>query len=356
VRDFASIGRRLARVLPTALLFAVAGCASPPASAPALRRFEFEQPQMGVPFRMVLYASSLAEAEAAATAAFQRVRQLNELLSDYEDESELTRLSRTAGRGKAVPVSPELWFVLAHAQALAERSGGAFDVTVGPCVQLWRRARRVKQLPRDDALAAARAAVGWQKLRLDPRRRTAELLAPRMRLDLGGIAKGYAVDEALKVLRARGITRALVSGGGDLAVGEPPPGQRGWRVELAPLDVTNAPPALFVRLANQALAMSGDVFQHLEIAGRRYSHIVDPRTGVGLTDHSLVTVLARDGTTADSLATAVSVLGPDAGLRLIERTAGAAARIVRRPADTMEVFESTRFRQFVETPPPPETN
>ena len=171
-----------------------------------------------------------------------------------------------------------------------------------------------------------------------------------MRLDLGGIAKGYAIDEAQKVLGARGITRALVAGGGDMAVSDAPPGESGWRIEIAPLDAPNAPPARFVRLRHHALATSGDLFQHVEIDGIRYSHIVDPRTGLGLIDHSLVTVIARDCMTADSLTKPVSVLGPAKGVAFIEDTPGAAALIVRKPGAVIEARESRRFKQFCEKP------
>ena len=125
--------------------------------------------------------------------------------------------------------------------------------------------------------------------------------------------------------------------------------QKGWRIEIAPLDVTNAPPARFALLAHAGLATSGDVFQHLEIDGKRYSHIVDPHTCVGLTDHSLVTIIARDCTTADGLATAVSVLGLERGLDLVERTSGAAAHIVRKPGEQIERLESKRFKRFYES-------
>jgi len=305
---------------------------------------------MGVPFRIVLYAPDAASAQAAAAAAFKRIRELNDLLSDYDPESELSRLSQTGGSGQAVKVSPDLWRVLERSQALAKRTGGAFDVTVGPCVNLWRRARRIRQLPPEAALAEARAAVGYEKLRLEPQRRTARLLAPHMKLDLGGIAKGYATDEALKVLRSHGVKRALVSGGGDMTLGDPPPDRKGWRIEIAPLDVPQAPPKQFVLLANVGLATSGDVFQYVEIGGQRYSHIIDPRTGAGLTDHSLVTVIARDCLTADSLATAASVLGPQAGLVLVEQTRGAAAYIVRKPAEAIEAFKSKRLKDYCEPP------
>jgi FAD:protein FMN transferase len=314
----------------------------------ALQRFEFTEPEMGVPFRIVLYAPDAETGQAAARAAFNRVAQLNEVMSDYETDSELNELSRTSGQGKAVRVSDDLWRVLDRARQVAELSEGAFDITVGPTVSLWRRARRAQRLPDPERLAEALKAVGYKKVRLNPGDHTVELLVPGMKLDLGGIAKGYALDEALKVLAARGITHALITGGGDMAMSNPPPGQTGWRIEIAPLDVPNAPPKRFVRLANRALATSGDVFQRLEIDGRRYSHIVDPHTGVGLTDHSLVTVIAPDCTTADALATAVSVLGPEKGLKLIEQIPGTEAHLVRKPGEQIQAIESSRFRKFYE--------
>ena len=318
------------------------------AESNSLQRFEFSEPQMGVPFRIVLYAPEAAQANAAAKAAFERVAKLNQIMSDYETDSELNELSRTAGQEKSVPVSDELWDILERADVLARRSDGAFDITVGPAASLWRRARRTHQMPDPERLARTRQAIGSDKMRLNPADKTVKLLRPGMKLDLGGIAKGYGVDAALKTLRAMGVTRALVSGGGDLAVSDPPPGKQGWRIEVAPLDTPNPPPKKYVLLARVALATSGDVFQRLEIDGRRYSHIVDPRTGIGLTDHSLVTVIAQDCTTADSLATAASVLGPKEGLKLIEETAGAEALIVRKPGAEIETIESTGFHRFLE--------
>jgi FAD:protein FMN transferase len=324
----------------------VPGALSAESSEQPLGRFEFTEPQMGVPFRIVLYAPDLNSARKAARAAFDRVAELNESMSDYDTDSELNQLSRTSGQAQAVPVSDDLWNVLTRAQALSERTEGAFDVTVGPAVVLWRRARRTLEMPDEKRLAEAVKAVGYRNLKLDPEAKSAKLLVARMKLDLGGIAKGYAIDEALKTLAALGITRALVSGGGDMAFGDPPPGREGWRIEIAPLDVPEAPPKKYVLLRRAALATSGDVFQRLEIEGKRYSHIVDPRTGIGLTDHSLITVIAPDCTTADSLATAASVLGPARGMELIECTPGAEAHIVRRPDEQVEMLESSGFSRY----------
>lgn len=328
-----------------AVAFATGGCASRRGAAP--QRFEFAQPQMGVPFRLVLYARDGAAATNAATAAFARVADLNAKLSDYDADSELSRLSRTSGSGEWVPVSDDLWRVLTTAQALSARSDGAFDVTVGPVVNLWRKARREKRLPDERLLAEARARTGWRLVELDARRRTVRLAAPDMRLDLGGIAKGYALDEALKVLRDQGITSALVSGGGDIAVSEAPPGQRGWRIELSGPE--GAPSANeFVRLRHAALATSGDLFQFVEIGGVRYSHIVDPRTGLGLTDHGLVTVIARDGTSADGLATALSVMGVERGHLLLQDRPGAEARMFWLRDDRPEAFATPGFHRWLE--------
>lgn len=344
--------RRLATA--ALVLWLVLTVASPAGAATedVLQRFEFVEPQMGVPFRIVLYAPDAPAAKAASRAAFDRVAELNQIMSDYETDSELNELSRTSGQGRAVPVSEDLWKVLERAQAVAEATTGAFDITVGPAVVLWRNARRTQAFPDVDRLAQARERIGHAKVRLHPAGRQVELTTRQMKLDLGGIAKGYALDEALTVLRARGVKQALVSGGGDMVLGDPPPGTAGWRIEVAPLDVANAPPKRYVRLSNAALATSGDVFQRLEIDGKRYSHIVDPRTGIGLTDHSLVTVIALDGLTADSLATAVSVLGPEKGLAYAATVPGVEAHVVRKPDDQIVVKETPGFARFREPTPP----
>ena len=346
-----NVGQAAWRCIVISLLLLICSCASPARQKQPLGRYEYQRPEMGVPFRIVLYARDQGPADAGAEAAFARIKQLNDLMSDYDSESELSKLSRTSGEGREIPVSDDLWFVLHRAQSLAERSGGAFDVTVGPCVILWRKARREQKLPDPQRLAQARQAVGYQHVQLNSNRHTVKLLVPNMRLDLGGIAKGYAVDEALKTLRERGITRALVEGGGDMGVSEPPPDKKAWRVQLAPLDVTNAPAARFLWLKNAAISTSGDLYQRLEINGKRYSHIVDPRSGIGLTDHSLVSVIARDSITADSLTKVVSVLGPEKGLNFIDATRGAAVRIMRQPEDKLEVSESSKFKRYYEAMP-----
>jgi thiamine biosynthesis lipoprotein len=316
-----------------------------------LQKFVYEKAEMGLPFRISMYAKDEAAAKAAAEAAFERIAVLNSILSDYDSDSELSRLSRTSGQGKAVPVSTDLWNVLERAQEFAARSEGAFDITVGPLVNLWRRARHKQELPSPQLIAEMKTRVGYKNLHLDPEHHTVELLVPEMRLDLGAIAKNYAVDEAQKLLKQRGITRALVGGSGDMTATDAPPDQPGWRIEVAPLDVPGAPPPQIIYLKNRSIATSGDIFQRVEIGGKRYSHIVDPRTGIGLTDHSLVTVVAPDCMTANGLTTSISVLGPERGLKLVKETPGAAAHVVRMPDDKIQFVESSRWKDIPKAEP-----
>ena len=308
-------------------------------------RFEFTQIQMGMPFRIVLYAPDADSANAAARAAYDRIKQFNGIMSDYDPESELMRLCQTAGSGKAVPVSRDLLAVLSKSLAPSRQSDGAFDVTVGPARQIVAQYRARKEISR-----RRRAGGGPRRRRISqrPRRRkgrhgrTSEAgHAARP----GGIAVGYAIDDVLALLKARGITRALVDGSGDIGVGDAPPGKEGWRIGIAPLEA-DAEPSRYVILKNAAVTTSGDAFQFVELDGKRYSHIVDPRTGLGLTDRTSVTLLAPNCTVADSYTKAVSVLGPEKGLRLIEATPGAAVIIVRAREGTVETYESKRLPDY----------
>lgn len=306
------------------------------------RRFEFAAPHMGTTFALKLYASSEEVAKTAAEAAFRRVRELDDRLSDYTPDSELRRLSSAAGTGQAVPVSDDLWRMLETSRKLSERTDGAFDVTAGPFVRLWRHARRTGKMPTRKRRSRAAKAVGYRHMRLIANRQAVELLQPNMRLDLGGIAKGFAADEAIRVLRARGIASALVDAGGDIAIGDAPPGKCGWSIAVARLE-PDAPPSRTLLLTRCGVATSGDAFQYAEIDGTRYSHIIDPRTGLGVTVPSSVTVIAPTGETADALASAISVLGPDRGIRLADETQDVVAVIVRREEGVVRSYESARL-------------
>ena len=301
------------------LAFATAAVALLPLAVeqPPLERYEFSRAAMGSEFRLLFYTTDAQRAETAASAAFARIASIESVLSDYRSDSEASRLAGTAGTGNAVPVSADLWLVLSRAQQVARATGGAFDVTVGPLTLLWRRAWRRGQLPAEDRLGPAREAVGFEYVRMEEAGRTVGLIRPGMRLDFGGIGKGYAIDAALRTLAEHGIERALVEGGGDLAVGAPPPGEDGWAVRLNVASPGGDAVVEIRSLARAGVASSGDAYRFVEIDGLRHSHIIDPRTGVSLTEPRQVTVVAADATMADALASAVSVLGRDG--RSLER-------------------------------------
>jgi thiamine biosynthesis lipoprotein len=305
---------------------------------------------MGTLFRIILYAKDAEAAKRASVAAFDCIAGLDATLSDYKEDSELMRLCGKAG-GDPVPVSPTLFEVLDKSQEMSRLSNGAFDVTVGPVVRLWRSSRRSCKLPDPDALARAKDLSGYTNLVLDSNARTARLLKPGMLLDLGAIAKGYANDKALAVLKAQSIASALVVAGGEMSASAAPPGRDGWTVGIAPLENPDTSPTQFILLKDGAVSTSGDAEQFVEIGGTRYSHIVDPRTGLGKTGHSSVTVVAPNGTLSDSLATAVTVLGPQVGLKLADSIPGTAALVKELTADGEKTHASARWKDVPKTGP-----
>jgi FAD:protein FMN transferase len=330
----------------TWLCACLTACSSPQQNGQAaqkLSRFEFEETHMASPFNIVLYSTDGAAARRASRAAFDRIAALNRILSDYDPVSELSMLSQQAG-GQPVPASSDLFDVLAQAKDIYERSGCAFDVTIAPVGRLWRRARRDRRLPDKELLKAARQLVGSDKMRLDRTARTVQLTQPGMRLDVGGIAKGYAAQKAIEVLKAEGIDRALVAAAGDIVVSDAPPDAQGWRIAIAPVDKSQPGPPRVLLLANSAVSTSGDAERFVIIDGHRYSHIINPATGLGVEDRASVTVVAPDGSTADALETTVYVLGPERGLKLVDDTPGAAAIFVRLTPDGIKTFESARFK------------
>jgi FAD:protein FMN transferase len=279
----------------------------------------YTQPAMGTVFRIELYAENKDAAERAVAAAFKRVDEINAIASDYLPESEVSRLNREPAN-KEVAVSGDLIALILKSVDIARSTEGAFDITAAYAVQQWRRAKRQKQLPAAAQTAKAIAMTDWKALRLDEKSRTVTKLKDGLMLDLGGIGKGYAADAALAVLKEHGFTQALVAGSGDLAIGDAPSGKEGWEVALRTFERPEEKDAvLHVTLSRCGCSTSGDLHQFLELDGKRYSHIVNPRTGLGLTERIACTVIAQDATTSDALATGMCVLGVDKGLRFAEQ-------------------------------------
>jgi len=277
-------------------------------------RFEFSELLLGTKVGIVFYANDSLAAINAADSVFLRIKELDHVLSDYNMDSELSRVSKTYQQ--PIVISSDLWNVLNTAQTIAFMSGSAFDVTTGPLTLLWRRAIRRSTLPDISALGEAKKAVGYKFLYLNEQDQTVELKKINMRLDLGGIAKGYVADQALQVLMNSGYPQAVVDAGGDIAVGEAPPHTNGWEIQVFDDDVNSKK----MILANCGIAVSGDTYQYILHEGIRYSHIVDPHTGFGVTHERKVAVIGSTTMVADAWASAYSVMDWDhAALSVQER-------------------------------------
>lgn len=312
--------------------------------------YTFKEPHMGTEFTLRIYAEqgSVEDLTLLSRRVFDRVAELNQIFSDYLPESEVNDLAR-APVGEAIPVSDDLFRIFDLAKQLSGETNEAFDITSGPLIRLWRMSRKNQKLPTPDQIARARARTGSDLLDLDPVERTVTKRAEGMLFDLGGIAKGYAADEALTMLKDAGYPRSLVAASGDIVVGDAPPGKAGWKIGIETLEVGAALKDLeTVTIVNRAISTSADTRRYFEHEGVRYSHIVSTETGLGLTDRIGASVIAPNATTSDSHATAVTLLGEKEGLQFIENKREIECRIVALH-DGQEVATRTdgftRFQQ-----------
>ncbi len=314
-------------------------------AASNLQPYEAVEPHMGTLMRIKLYASDQAAAQQGFRAAFDRIAQLDEILSDYNTASELNRVAATAFE-HPVRVSDDLARVVEASLQVSERSDGAFDITLGPLTHLWRQARHDRIVPSPAAVQAAKARCGYRKLHFNPAAQTVKLDSPQMQFDVGGIGKGYAADEALATLTKLGLPIALVAASGDLAFGAAPPGEPGWKIGIDSFDRADKPFTRVLFLTAAAVSTSGNSEQSLQANGKTYSHIIDPQTGMGLVENIIVTTIARHGMLADAATKVVSVLGCEKGLAYVEREPGLAAFVVVKNHGQTRSFESERFKRL----------
>jgi FAD:protein FMN transferase len=319
--------------------------------AQEMKRFLYQSTQMGSPVTIQVYASADSEAEvkAASQAAFRKIEDLNHIMSDYLPDSELNRLSAASGSGEAVKVSEPLFTVLRESVRISEMSDGAFDVTIGLLTRAWRTARRMPEpeLPPEGELREMLGRTGSRYILMDEINRTVQLMIEGMRLDLGGIAKGYAMHQALIVLGDLGFQKVLVDMGGDIALGEPPPGREYWEVAVPVKSPGGNFSVIKLKLSGKTVATSGDMFQFIEAGGIRYSHILDPETGVGTTRRNQATVISNCGMKSDALASALTVMKPEEGIDLIESLEDTEAVIFIQSDQGVEQRTSSGFSRFM---------
>ena len=322
-------------------------------SAPSPQRLEITRTMMGTWVRVIAYGEPREAVSRALQAAFARMEELARRLSRFEPASDVSRINR-APAGAPVAVGEDTWRVLRAAQEAFERTGGVFDVTVGPLVLLWGGAAERGRLPGEEELAQARARVGFDKVRLLPQGRRVLLGEPGMALDLGGVAKGYIVDEAVETLRSQGITSALVDAGGDIRVLGPRGDGEPWRTAVRnPATEDGLPFPAVLAVVDRAVVTSGNYARYVEIAGRRYTHIIDPRTGWPETEVTSATVVGPDATSADALATALAVLGARRGLQLVESLPGYECLIITGQGPNQSLARSSGFARYETALPAP---
>ncbi len=280
---------------------------------------------MGTEILLEAYGPEQASLEAALDAAVTELARIEEKMTSWDDASELSSINLAAG-GPPVTVSAELFEIIERALYISELTGGCFDISYAGAGKLWDYKAAEPKLPGAEAVAAALARIGWQKIVLDAEASTVQLPEPGMRIDLGGIAKGYGVERAMQILVDAGVEVALVNAGGDLKVRGKKAG-RTWRIGIRDPREPERMCAV-IPVANTSVVTSGDYERFFEIDGVRYHHILDPRTGRPSQGVTSVTVIARSAELADALATGVFVMGAEEGLALIEKIQEAEAVVV----------------------------
>lgn len=311
-----------------------------------MTRFSFTESKMGAPFTIVFYSKDSVQAVSIAKRCFVLVDSFNFIFSDYIDTSELSNLSKTAGvNSMPVKLSPALYDILIQSKKAYELSEGAFDITMGPLSKLWRKARKQQLFPTDSTVRSIRNLIGFNKLIFDTLNYTVRLTQPGMQLDLGGIAQGYVAQKVIDFLISQEITQALVNASGDIVMSGAPVNKDGWVVGVNLPEKTNELLNQKLILKNRAVTTSGDAYQFIEKDGIRYSHIINPITGYGVTFHRNVTVIASDGTTADWLATACSILSLKKAKKLAS-ILGAEVLITELKRGRLKLNSTRGFRFF----------
>ncbi len=304
-----------------------------------LQRFEYVHPAMGVKFKIVLYAPGKKLAEKAIKKSVAQIERLDLLLSDYKSSSEIRKLCASAPHTQWQQVSADLFRILKISRKVNKDTQGAFDVTIGNVSRLWRQARKKKKMPQQQKLASALDTVGMENIQFGENSKI-KLLKKGIRIDFGAIAKGYAADRVIEILKEFGIQSALIDASGDIVVSDAPPGRAGWNIEVFGIEKGKRH---FVQLKNQAIATSGDLYQYFELNGKRYSHIVNPRTGIGVAGPMSVTVIARNGSTADAMASAVSVRFGTDEFKVLEKQTGVHSCVVQFKSGRPEVKKTKDF-------------
>ncbi len=328
--------------IASAMLLAASGKIAAQETKP-VDAYELVFPAMGTQLAFQSYSDDEARVERAFKAARREVDRLVDILSDYSTESETVLLTSDDRINQWQDVSPELWEVLQICDQWHRLSDGAFDASIGRLTSLWRRARKSKTLPTSAEIEAALKQCGWKHLHFNSERRQVKIDLQGLKLDFGAMGKGYIIDRAYDVLKREDLPVSLVRAGGDLRCGSAPPGKKGWPVELAKLSESEEPVRIY--LANAGISSSGDLYQFMDVDGVRRSHVLDPRTGLGVPGPRMVTVIATTSAQADAADTAMCVMDDQAAIKVAQSVGGLRVRLatLKQASDEVVVNKSPGF-------------
>lgn len=277
--------------------------------------------------------------------AYSEVKRLDDMLSNYKPDSRLSEINSLAGNGR-VPVPPEFFELTRRSLYFSYLTDGAFDITVGRLIDLWRMGQRKNVIPDSETIKkTVSECVGFRKVELYPAKGEIDIKSPCLSLDFGGIGKGYAVDRAVRILKSRGIKSGIVNFSGNMYAIGSPPGEKGWIVGVQH-PRKNDRVLTLIEIRDMAVSTSGDYERYFEIRGRRFSHIVDPRTGLPVSSVPSVTVVAGNATDADALSTGISVLGKREGIRILSDLDGVGAMIVTEEKGGLSIYKDPFFKSL----------
>lgn len=308
------------------------------------------RPVMGTFANVISIAPDFATAQEAVERAFDEFKKIEKLMSYHKSDSELSRINQNAYR-QDLKVSDVTLDVIKKAIQFSELTDGAFDITVAPLVELYKKAEDINSIPQMQEIEDARSKIGFQKLFLDAEKKTIRFSVEGMKIDLGGIAKGYAIDSAVREMKRTGATGGMVDIGGDIRVfGEAPGSREYWRIGLqdpniGKYDLSEDKYVLVLKVNNLAVATSGDYRRFYLVGGREFSHIFDTRIGMSSNELGSVSVIADTALAADALATAVSVMGREKGLQLIEELVDTEAVLL--PSDNKKIIKTSGAEKYL---------
>jgi len=315
-----------------------------------LKRFQFSENKMGSPFNLIFYHTDSVEALSLAKKCFLIVDSLNNIFSDYSSESEVGKLALQT-KQTDIKISDELFEMIVRSKDAWKRSGKTFDVTIGTLTQLWRKAKKENRIPSEAEIKAAKDITGFKNLIINERSKSISFKKQGMRLDFGGIVPGYAAQRVIDFLKSKNINSALADASGDIVMSDAPPDKNGWTIGINLPENENEIWDKKLELQNFAVSTSGDVYRYIIHNGIKYSHIIDPRTGYGVTSQRNVTVITKYGADADWLATACSILPIKKALALVKRE-HAALFIATLNGEKIVTYRSKSFDKYFQKKQP----